>query len=162
MKTAHVDSLNTFSREHDMKQVFVVLLSGFVIVCGASAHFHDAKEGEVVRVIGAHELREKLEGQEAAVTVAEVTIEAGQAGHAHRHPGPVLVYVLEGTYELGLDEQPTKIFKAGETFYEPSGSLHRVSRNPAETGRTRLIAFVLHPRDSKEIAVPEAAVHKPQ
>jgi quercetin dioxygenase-like cupin family protein len=65
------------------------------------------------------------------------------------------VYVLEGEYELGIDDQPTKRFKAGETFYEPTGCLHRVSKNPSEKGKTRLIAVVLHPRDAKQIAVPE-------
>jgi quercetin dioxygenase-like cupin family protein len=63
---------------------------------------------------------------------------------------------VSGEYELGIDDQPTKILKAGETFYEPTGCLHRVSKNPAAKGETRLIAFVLHPRDAKEVAVPEA------
>ena len=63
--------------------------------------------------------------------------------------------MLEGEYELGVDDQPTKIFKAGETFYEPTGCLHRVSRNPSTKTRTRLIAVVLHPRDATEIAIPE-------
>jgi quercetin dioxygenase-like cupin family protein len=85
----------------------------------------------------------------------EVTIEPGQSGVAHRHPGPGFVYVLEGEYELGIDEQPTKLYKAGETFYEPTGCLHRVSRNPSAAGRTRLIAVVLHPRNTDEIAIPE-------
>jgi quercetin dioxygenase-like cupin family protein len=65
------------------------------------------------------------------------------------------VYVVEGTYELGIDDQPTKIYKAGETFQEPSGCLHRVSRNPSSSGNTRLIALVLHPRDAKDIVMPE-------
>jgi hypothetical protein len=58
---------------------------------------------------------------------------------------------------LAIDDQPTKIYKAGETFYEPTGCLHRVSKNPATKGRTRLIAFVLHPHDAKEVAIPEKA-----
>jgi hypothetical protein len=34
------------------------------------------------------------------------------------------------------------------------GCLHRVSRNPGKV-RTRLIAAVLHPRNMKEVSVPE-------
>ena len=45
------------------------------------------------------------------------------------------MYVLEGEYELGIDDQPTKVFKAGETFYEPTGCLHRVSKNPSAKGQ---------------------------
>ena len=122
----------------------------------AVAHYdHDHEDGEKVRILTSHDIQEKLDGKEAKVTVVEVTIEPGKAGLSHRHPGPGFVYVAEGEYELGIDDQPTKVFKAGETFYEPTGCLHRVSKNPAAKGNTRLIAFVLHPRDAKEIAVPE-------
>lgn len=114
-------------------------------------------DGESAKVLSAQDIREKLDGKDARATVVEVTLGPGQAGLAHRHPGPGFVYVLEETYELGIDDQPTKKFRSGETFYEPTGCLHRVSRNPAAKGNTRLIAVVLHPREAKEIAVPEHA-----
>jgi quercetin dioxygenase-like cupin family protein len=123
---------------------------------GAAAAFHH-EDGESVKVIAARDIKEKVDGKEAMVSVVEVTIGPGKSGLPHRHPGPGFVYVLEGEYELGIDDQPTKRFKAGETFYEPTGCLHRVSGNPAANGKTRLIAFILHPRDAKEIAVPENA-----
>ncbi len=116
---------------------------------------HAAHDGESVKVVSSTEINERLDGKPTNATVVEVTIEAGKEEVAHRHPGPAIVYVLEGQYELGIDDQPTRIFKAGETFYEPGGHLHRVSKNPAKQGRTRLLAVVLHPRDAKEIAVPE-------
>jgi quercetin dioxygenase-like cupin family protein len=119
------------------------------------AFAYRAEDGEKVKVISVHEIKEKLNGQEASATFVEVTIEPGQSGLAHRHPGPGLVYVAEGEYELGIDDKPTKRYKAGETFYEPTGCLHRVSKNPSAKGRTRLIAVILHPRDAKDIAVPE-------
>ena len=113
------------------------------------AYFHE--DGESVRTISVQVIKEKLDGQDAAATAVEVTIGPGQSGSPHRHPGPAFVYVLEGEYELGIDDQPTKRFKAGDTFYEPTGCLHRVSRNPATKGTTRLIAVVLHPRGAKAI-----------
>lgn len=146
-----------------MKRMFALLTIGAALGAGgmAFAWFGEEKhaDGEAVKVLSALDIQEKLDGKEARVTVVEVTIEAGKAGLAHRHPGPGLVYVVEGEYELGIDDQPTKILKAGETFYEPTGCLHRVSRNPSKKGRTRLIAFVLHPRDVKDIAVPEKGQH---
>lgn len=144
-----------------MKRLFRSIVCGSLMVGGVGltlAYHHDQKDGETVRIISAHPIQETLDGQEAAVTVVEVTIEAGEQGLPHRHPGPGLVYVLEGTYELGIDDQPARIYKAGQSFYEPTGCLHRVSRNPSSSGRTRLIAFVLHPREAKEIATPEKSV----
>ncbi len=121
-------------------------------------HGGSHEDGESVKVVSVRDISEKLDGQESAVSFVEVEIEPGKSGLPHRHPGPGFVYVLEGVYELGIDDQPTQIFKAGETFYEPSGCLHRVSRNPAKSGKTRLLAVIVHPREAKEVATPEPAM----
>lgn len=140
-----------------MKRTQLLIAIGFVLGLGGMALAHVHEDGESVKAIFAQDIKEKLDGKEAGVTVVEVTIEPGKSGVPHRHPGPGIVHVVEGEYELGIDDQPTKLFRAGDTFYEPTGCLHRVSRNPATKGRTRLIAVVLHPRDAKEIAIPEKA-----
>ena len=50
----------------------------------------------------------------------------------HRHPGHhTFGYVLEGTYEIKIDDGPVRQLKAGESFYEPPGALHAISRNPS-------------------------------
>ncbi|MBN9121695.1 MAG: cupin domain-containing protein [Planctomycetes bacterium] len=138
-----------------MVRTLLALAAGIGVGAGgiSAARHHD--DGEKVKVLSATDIREKLDGKDARATVVEVTIEPGQSGAPHRHPGPGFVYVLEGEYELGIDDRPTKVFKAGETFYEPTGCLHRVSKNPSAKGKTRLIAVVLHPRDAKQVAVPE-------
>ena len=137
-----------------MIRTLLTLAAGIGMGAGGilAAQHHD---GEKVKVISERNISEKIDGKEAKATVVEVTIEPGQAGLPHRHPGPGFGYVLEGEYELGIDEQPSKVLKAGETFYEPTGCLHRVSKNPAASGRTRVLAVVLQPRDSTMVAIPE-------
>src|SRR5688572_1456778 len=138
-----------------MLRTLLTLAAGIGV--GASgmnaAHHHD--DGEKVKEISVTDIKEKLDGKDAKATIVEVTIEPGQSGVPHRHPGPGFGYVVEGEYELGIDDQPTKVLKAGETFYEPTGCLHRVSKNPGKV-KTRLIAVVLGPRDAKQVAIPEA------
>src|SRR3954451_22305096 len=94
---------------------------------------HDVRE--TAKPISAWDIVEKLDGKETKVTVVEVTLKPGQAGKPHRHTGPVIGYVLEGEYEHALNDEPVKTYKAGDTFYEPSGCLHRVSRNPSKKGK---------------------------
>jgi quercetin dioxygenase-like cupin family protein len=137
-----------------MSRIALIPIVGVVIGIGAATFAHPQGNGERAKVVGSYDLKERLDGKDAAVTIVEVTIGPGQAGVAHRHPGPAFVYVVEGTYELGIDDQPTKIYKAGETFQEPSGCLHRVSRNPAVSGNTRLIAVLLHPRGVRDVVTP--------
>jgi quercetin dioxygenase-like cupin family protein len=134
--------------------LFVSSAVGIAGLALAQPEEHAAGSGEQVKVLATYDVKEKLDGEDAAVTMVEVSFGPGQAGTSHRHPGPAFVYVIEGTYELGIDDEPTKIYKAGETFHEPSGCLHRVSRNPASEGNTKLIAVVLHPRSAKDILTP--------
>ncbi len=138
-----------------MIRTLLVLAACIGVGAGGMALAHHHEDGEKVRGISATDIKEKLDGKAAMATVVEVTIEPGQSGVPHRHPGPGFGYVVEGEYELGIDDQPTKVLKAGETFYEPTGCLHRVSKNPGKV-KTRLIAVVLHPRDAKQVAVPES------
>ncbi len=116
---------------------------------------HDEKVTAKMTDLSRRDIVEKLDGKDARVTVEEVAIEPGGQVHPHRHTGPVFGYVLEGEYEHALNDEPVKTFRAGDTFYEPSGCVHRVTRNPNARHRTRLLAVILHPRDAEKVTVPE-------
>ena len=128
----------------------------FTIGLGAMTMAQRSGSGEVkVTQLSQREIIEKLDGKDARATVEVVTIEPSQKDSAHRHIGPVFGYVLEGEYEHAIDNEPIKTFKAGETFYEPSGSVHRVAQNPSGKTTTRLLAVILYPRDAKQVTVRE-------
>ena len=102
---------------------------------------------------------EKLDGKEASSTVLEVTFGPSQKDTLHRHAGPVFGYVLEGEYEHAINDEPVKTYKAGDTFYEPTGCVHRVAANPSNKKKARLMVVILHPRDVKEVTVWEKGNH---
>ena len=81
--------------------------------------------------------------------------EPGNGSPAHRHPGSHTVgYILEGSYEVKIDDGPTKILKPGEVFYEPPNALHAISRNASTTQPLKyLVIQVSDP--SKPATVPE-------
>lgn len=140
----------------DMQRTILALAIFGGIGVGGMTLAHYAEKGEVkVTALSQRDIIEKLDGKEAGLTVVEVTFEPGQKDSPHRHNGPVFGYVLEGEYEHAINDEPVKTFKAGETFYEPSGCVHRVARNPNATTRTRLLAVILYPRDAKDVTVPE-------
>jgi quercetin dioxygenase-like cupin family protein len=128
----------------------------FTIGVGVMTIAQHSGSGQVkVTQLSQREIIEKLDGKDARATVEVVTIEPGQKDTPHRHVGPVFGYVLEGEYQHALDDEPIKTFRAGETFYEPSGSVHRVAQNPNTKTRTRLLATILHPRDVTQVTVRE-------
>jgi quercetin dioxygenase-like cupin family protein len=100
-------------------------------------------------------LREKLDGKQSKVTVWELERAPGAASAPHRHPGPVLGYVLEGELEVALDDGPVKTYKAGQMWYEPARVLHRVSRNPSKTKPVRFLAIMFSDKDQKHLVLPE-------
>jgi quercetin dioxygenase-like cupin family protein len=134
-----------------MLRTLLVLAAG---VGGIALAGHDDNREVRRKVVSERDIAEKLDGREAKATVVEVTLEPGQESPPHRHPGPVFGYVLEGEYEHAINDEPAKVLKAGDTFYEPTGCLHRVSKNPGKV-RARVLATVVHPRDAKQISVPE-------
>ena len=128
----------------------------FTIGVGVMTMAQHSGSGQVkVTKLSQREIIEKLDGKDAGATVEVVTIGPAQKDSAHRHIGPVFGYVLEGEYEHAINDEPIKTYRAGETFYEPSGSVHRVAQNPSGKTRTRLLAVILHSRDTRETTVPE-------
>jgi len=106
---------------------------------------HNEKDTAKVTELSRRDIVEKLDGKDARVIVEEVAIEPG---------GQVR---LEGEYEYALDDEPVPTSKAGDTFYESTGCVHRVTRNPSARAKTRLLAVILHPRGTEKITVPEEA-----
>jgi quercetin dioxygenase-like cupin family protein len=88
------------------------------------------------------------------LTVRLTERDPGNGSGAHRHPGSHTVgYILEGTYEVKIDDGPVRTLKAGEVFYEQPNALHAISRNPSTTDRLKyLIIQVSDP--SKPATVP--------
>ena len=141
-----------------MRRTFLAVIIMSALAAGGMSlahHEEHGKEGVQVKLISQKDIIEKLDGKKAKATTVEVTLAPGQVEAAHRHPGPAFGYVLEGEYEWAVDDNKPKIFKAGDAFYEPTGCLHGIGRNPSKKDKTRFIAVVLHPEDAKDLVIPE-------
>jgi len=90
-----------------------------------------------------------LEGWE--VTVSEIDMPPGRVGQAHRHPGFVLAYVLEGEIRTKVSDQPETTYKAGQMFYEWPGSTHLVSANASQTQPAKLLAMIFAKKGSPQV-----------
>jgi quercetin dioxygenase-like cupin family protein len=89
------------------------------------------------------------------LTVRLTEREPGNGSAAHRHPGSHTVgYILEGAYEVTIDDGPARTLKPGEVFYEAPNALHAVSRNASATQPLKyLVIQVSDP--AKPATVPE-------
>lgn len=89
------------------------------------------------------------------VTIRRTERDPGNGSGPHRHPGShTFGYVLEGTYEVKVDDGPLQRLGPGQTFYEAPNALHAVSRNGSSTEPVKyLVIQVSDP--TKPATVPE-------
>ena len=59
----------------------------------------------------------------------------------HHHAGSVTVYVLSGTIRSQLGGGPVQDFKAGQSFFEPPGTVHLFAENPSPTEPAKFMAI---------------------
>lgn len=61
---------------------------------------------------------------EREIVEAHVEFAAGVALGRHRHSGDQMVYVLEGSLEYQLEDQPPVMLNAGDVLFIPAGTMH--------------------------------------
>jgi quercetin dioxygenase-like cupin family protein len=81
--------------------------------------------------------------QSQSATVVELNFAPGERSMAHRHPGFVIGYVVEGTFRFQMEGQPQRILRAGDTFYEPPGATHLIAESASAHRAARVIAIVI-------------------
>jgi glucose/arabinose dehydrogenase/quercetin dioxygenase-like cupin family protein len=82
-----------------------------------------------------------MDGTTLSMQVVEVSYAPGGWSESHRHPCPVVGYVLEGAVRMQLQGQPERIYRAGESFVETPADVHAVSANASDTTPARFLAF---------------------
>jgi quercetin dioxygenase-like cupin family protein len=86
-----------------------------------------------------------------------VTYPAGGKSLPHRHAGSAFIYahVLSGAIRSQVDDEPAKVYRVGEGFYEVPGSHHRVSENASDREPASLLAvFVVDSKDNP-VTIPD-------
>jgi quercetin dioxygenase-like cupin family protein len=75
------------------------------------------------------------------LTAVVVNYPPGGETASHKHAGSVFVYVLSGQIRSQNSATgPARVYKAGESFFEPPGSVHQVSANASATEPASLLA----------------------
>lgn len=116
----------------------------FLLALSALAATPRLFEGEApdpVRTAGVIPLPPPFDNQTA--TVVEVYCAPGERSTAHRHPGFVLGYVLEGTFRFQMEGGPVRVLRPGDTFYEQPGGTHLVAESATPGRSARVLAIVI-------------------
>jgi quercetin dioxygenase-like cupin family protein len=104
--------------------------------------------------LGAHPLTAPLEGWTG--TMLEVTYPPGVTSASHQHPGPTFGYVVKGRIRWAIDGEPAKVLEAGQSFFEPLGSVHSTSANASAT-EPAVISVVIVGKTGEPLSKPATA-----
>jgi quercetin dioxygenase-like cupin family protein len=73
---------------------------------------------------------------------------AASVPHTHARSAFIYAYVILGVIESKVNDGETRIYRAGESWSEPPGAIHSISRNASKIEPAKLLAvFVLDNND---------------
>jgi len=86
----------------------------------------------------------------------EVDYAPGAASPAHTHAKSAFIYayVISGAIESKVNEGETRIYRAGESWSEPPGAIHSISRNASKTEPAKLLAVFVLDTNDKALTTP--------
>lgn len=95
----------------------------------------------------------------AGKSLVAVVVEYAPGGKSgpHRHAASAFIaaHVLAGAVRSQVNDEPVKVYKAGESWFETPGAHHRVSENASETEPARLLAIFVVDTAEKTLTTPD-------
>jgi quercetin dioxygenase-like cupin family protein len=86
-----------------------------------------------------------------------VTYPPGGKSMPHHHAGSAFIYahVLSGVIRSQVENDPARLYRAGEGFYEVPGSHHRISENASDKDPASLLAIFVVDSTDQPLTVPD-------
>jgi quercetin dioxygenase-like cupin family protein len=95
-----------------------------------------------------------IPGKSLVVRVVDYAPGGASASHAHAKSAFIFAYVVSGEIESQVNDGPKRVYRAGESWYETPGSIHRVSRNASKTEPAKLLAVFVIDTEDKKLTTP--------
>jgi quercetin dioxygenase-like cupin family protein len=128
---------NTLTKIQQIAIVLTLVSVGALLALAMPAGTQDA----VVKPVTSEKLP-NVPGK--SLTAVTVTYPPGGKSGAHRHAGSVFAYVLSGSIRSQTSATgPARVYKSGESFFEPPGSIHLVSENASTSESASLLAVFI-------------------
>jgi quercetin dioxygenase-like cupin family protein len=95
-----------------------------------------------------------IPGKSLIAVVVDYPPGAASVPHTHAKSSFIYAYVISGNIESKVNDAPTRVYKAGESWSEPPGAKHTIGRNASTTEPAKLLAVFVVDTDDKELTTP--------
>jgi quercetin dioxygenase-like cupin family protein len=142
-------------RELTMRRIsgMASLLAAVGILTLAAA-LGSAKDQEQVKVVFQHAIP-NVQGKSIVAVVVSYPPGGKSLAHHHAPSSFIYAYVLSGRIRSQVGDEPTKIYKVGESFYEEPGSHHAVSQNASDKDPASMLAIFVVDSKDKPLTTPD-------
>lgn len=91
-----------------------------------------------------------------SLIAVEVVYPPGGASvpHVHAKSAFIYAYVVSGAVESKVNDGEARVYRAGESWSEPPGASHPVSRNASKTQPAKLLAVFVVDTSDRELTTP--------
>lgn len=99
----------------------------------------------------------------SVVDVREIVLQPKQMTGLHRHPCPVISYVVEGAIKFQIKGQKLQTIRAGQVCFEPAGAIIEHFDNASDRATAKFIPYYLLNGQKQLIEMlsgPDTAVKK--
>jgi len=126
--------------------ILAAAFAGLALVTTASAH----DTGDKVTP-NFEQVIPNIPGKTLTALVVDYAPGAASAPHVHSRTGFVYAYVIEGSIESKVNDGAARVYKAGESWSEPPGATHSISRNASQTKPAKLLAVFVADTGDKDL-----------
>jgi quercetin dioxygenase-like cupin family protein len=122
-----------------------------VAACAAFLLSMAARDGEAQTVTKNFGARiPNIPGKSLIALEVDFAPGAASPSHTHAKSAFIYAYVISGAIESKVNNGGTRIYRAGESWSEPPGATHSISRNVSKAEPAKLLAvFVLDTNDTQ-------------
>src|SRR5262245_4685711 len=115
---------------------------------------HGAPLRETVTV-AADEPIPNLPGKRLVTLIVDYPPGASSVAHRHARSAFIYAYVLSGEIRSQVEDEPVRVYRPGETWFERPGAHHRVSANASDTKPARLLAVLIVDAADKQMVISD-------
>jgi quercetin dioxygenase-like cupin family protein len=134
--------------------IAAAVAAGASLIPRAVGTTHGPLPHEAVTLLAARPLP-NVPGKRLVTILVDYPPGASSSPHRHARSAFIYAHVLSGEIRNQVDEEPVRVYRKGEWWFESPGAHHRVSANASKIRPARLLAVFIVDAAETELTTPD-------
>src|SRR3954454_6080854 len=135
-----------------IRTIIAVNCAALAILMAGPMYVHDAEAQTITKNFEA--AIPNIPGKSLIALEVDYAPNAASAPHTHAKSAFIYAYVISGAIESKVNDGTMHIYRAGESWSDPPGATHSISRNASKTEPAKLLAVFVVNTNDKALTIP--------